>query len=141
MSNALILQPMAAMMLLTFAVWLRLYSARIPAMRGRRINPETVSSRVQKADVDLGRAETSASDNFMNLFELPVLFYALCLVLYMTGRIDFAYIGLAWGFVALRVVHSFIHLTYNKVMHRFMAYALGGVVLLVMVIRFAIGVF
>ncbi|HEX6929592.1 MAG TPA: MAPEG family protein, partial [Gammaproteobacteria bacterium] len=129
MNSLMILQPAAVMMLLTFAVWLRLYFTRIPAMRSRRVNPDAVSSRARKAGVDLGSAETAASDNFMNLFELPVIFYALCVALYVTGMIDFVHLGLAWLFVILRVLHTAIHLTYNKVMHRFVVYAIGGIVL------------
>ncbi|HEX7046321.1 MAG TPA: MAPEG family protein [Gammaproteobacteria bacterium] len=141
MNNMLILQPAAVMMLLTFAVWLRLYFTRIPTMRELRVHPQKLATRAQKSRVDLGDAEACASDNFVNLFELPVLFYALCIALYVTGMIDFVFLGLAWMFVILRVAHSVIHLTYNKVFHRFIVYAIGGAVLFVMVIRFAIGVF
>ncbi len=141
MSSLVILQPAAVMMLLTLAVWLRLYFTRIPAMRRLRVHPQKVASRAQKAGVDLGDAEARASDNFANLFELPVLFYALCISLYVTGMTDFVHLGLAWGFVILRSVHSAIHLTYNRVMHRFIAYALGGAFLFAMAIRFAFAVF
>ena len=139
--NSLILQPFAVMMLLTFVVWLRLYFTRIPAMRARRVHPQALATRMQKTGIDLGRAEAAASDNFTNLFELPVIFYALCIVLHVTGRVDIADIVLAWGFVALRVAHSVIHLSYNKVMHRFLVYAAGGFVLLAMTLRFAFNIF
>lgn len=141
MSSLAILQPAAAMMLLTFAVWLRLYFTRIPAMRRLRVHPQKVATRGLKAAVDLGDAEARASDNFTNLFELPVLFHVLCISLYATGMTDFVQLGLAWGFVLLRAAHSLIHLTYNRVIHRFVVYAAGGAVLLAMAIRFAIGVF
>lgn len=141
MSNEIILQPIAAMMLLTFAVWLRLYFTRIPAMRHLRVHPQKLASRVQKAGVDLGGAEANASDNFANLFELPVLFYVLCISLYVTGMIDFVHIVLAWCFVALRIAHSVIHVTYNKVMHRFLVYAAGGFVLFAMALRFSVQLF
>jgi hypothetical protein len=73
----------------------------------------------------------------MNLFELPVLFYALCLALYVTEQVDGVYLGLAWAFVVLRALHSAIQLFYNRVMHRFLAYFAGGLVLLVAILRFA----
>lgn len=132
-----ILQPFAALMLLTVAVWLRLYFVRVPAMRRQRVHPQKIPTRSQKAAVHLGDAEARASDHFMNLFELPVLFYALCLALYATGRVDAIHVGLAWAFVLLRAVHSAIHLFYNRVMHRFLAYAAGAIVLFVMILRFA----
>lgn len=140
MSSTAILQPVAAMMLLTLAVWLRLYFTRIPAMRARRIHPQKVASRAQKTSVDLGDAEARANDNFVNLFELPVLFYALCITLYVTGMTDFIYLGLAWGFMILRTVHSGIHLSYNRVVHRFLVYAMGGFFLFAMVVRFSLRV-
>lgn len=140
-SNLAIFQPFAILMLLTLAVWLRLYFTRIPAMRRLRVHPQALATRAQKSGVDLGSAELRASDNFTNLFELPVLFYALCIVLYVTNRIDFVYLGLAWGFVILRIAHSAIHLSYNKVMHRFVAYAAGGVLLFAMAVRFVISIF
>lgn len=140
-SDVAIFQPFAVLMLLTLAVWLRLYFTRIPAMRRQRVHPQALATRAQKSAVDLGSAESRASDNFTNLFELPVLFYALCIALYVTSRIDFVHLGLAWGFVLLRIAHSIIHLGYNKVMHRFIVYAAGGALLFAMAVRFAISVF
>lgn len=137
MQADLILQPVAVLMLLTFAVWLRLYFVRIPAMRRQRVHPQKVATRAQKSAVHLGDAEARASDHFMNLFELPVLFYALCFALYVTEQVDAIYLGLAWAFVILRVLHTAIHLSYNRVMHRFMVYFAGGLVLLVAILRFA----
>jgi hypothetical protein len=76
--------------------------------------------------------DTRASDNFRNLFELPVLFYVALLVLASTGHVSPATLLLAWLFVVLRVLHSAIHCTYNRVVHRFYAYLAGGVVLWVL---------
>ena len=137
MRSDLILQPVAVLMLLTFAVWLRLYFVRIPAMRRQRVHPQKVATRAQKSAVHLGNAEARASDHFMNLFELPVLFYALCFALYVTERVDAIYLGLAWAFVTLRVLHTAIHLSYNRVMHRFLVYFAGGLLLLAAILRFA----
>lgn len=140
-SNLAIFQPFAVLMLLTLVVWLRLYFTRVTAMRRQHVRPQSIATRAQKSAVDLGSAESRASDNFTNLFELPVLFYALCIALYVTNRIDFVHLGLAWGFVLLRIAHSAIHLVYNKVMHRFITYVAGGVLLFTMTVRFAISVF
>ena len=62
--------------------------------------------------------EGLSADNFRNLFEVPVLFFAICCVLAITDNVTPLQIGLAWLYVALRVVHSLIHLTYNRVTHR-----------------------
>lgn len=120
------LGPAFAMAGLTFAVWVRLYVVRIGEMKRRRIHPQALSSAAKVAE----RLEDSrASDNFRNLFELPVLFYLAIVVAILGGLATPVSLGLAWAFVGLRVVHSTIHCTYNKVMHRFVAYVAGGVVL------------
>lgn len=74
---------------------------------------------------------------FMNLLELPVLFYVLCLALFATGRVDGTYLAMAWSFAALRSVHTLVHLTYNNVLHRLAVFALGMIVLAAMWARFA----
>ena len=137
MRPELMLQPMLAVMLLTFAVWLGLYFTRIGEMKRQRVHPQKMSTRAARTQVDLGSAEARNSDNFMNLFELPVIFHALCITLYVTGAVDPANLVLAWLFAASRVAHSFIHVTYNRVLHRFAAYVFGGVVLLALTLRTA----
>lgn len=80
-----------------------------------------------------------ANRNFMNLLEAPVLFYTFCIVVYVTHQAGIWAVALAWLYVALRIVHTFIHLTYNKILHRFSSYALSNLVLLVMWLKFAAG--
>jgi hypothetical protein len=135
MTNQHILFPACAMALLTAIVWVRLYVTRIREIRTRRIRVNEFRTRATSAP--LLAEVSSASDNFMNLFELPVLFYVLLTMLYVTALADGFYLALAWGFVALRVVHSAIHVTYNKVTHRFFAYVAGSTVLWLMWLRFA----
>ena len=67
--------------------------------------------------------------NYMNLLELPVLFYVVCLLMFVTGSASGTALMLAWVYVALRVVHSAIHLTYNHVIHRLCAFATSNAVL------------
>lgn len=118
--------PMAAMVLLTLLVWLRLYQTRIGEMKRRRIHPQSVATSAQMA---AGVEDSRAADNFRNLFELPVLFYAGALLAIQSGAGGAWLLGLAWAFVALRYLHSFIHCSYNRVMDRFKAYLLGGLAL------------
>ena len=68
--------------------------------------------------------------NFMNLMEVPVLFYVVCIVFYVTQHVTGAAVTLAWVFVALRMGHTLVHLVYNNVMHRLAFFALGNFVLL-----------
>lgn len=65
-----------------------------------------------------------------NLFEMPMLFYVVLLMIYVTGSTSVALFSLAWAFVGLRAVHAFIHLGRNNVQHRFMVFALSVAVLL-----------
>jgi len=70
--------------------------------------------------------------NLMNLLELPVLFYVACLLLVVTGGTSATAVGLAWAYVALRIAHSAIHLTINRVPYRLATFALSNGVLLVL---------
>ena len=104
-----------ALVLLTFIVGARLLFTRVREMRRKRIHPQAAATSVQMA----ARLEdVQAADNFRNLFEVPVLFYALAAVALATRQTPDWLVAGAWTFVALRFVHSFIHCTYNKVMHR-----------------------
>lgn len=125
MQHAIFL-PALAMVVLTIAVWLRMYATRIGEMKRERIHPQAVATSAQMA---ARLSDTRAADNFRNLFELPVLFYLALVVAATTAQTGVAVLSLAWSFVALRALHSWIHCTYNRVMHRFKAYLAGGLAL------------
>ena len=126
MDTRSIWQPAVAMVALTFVVWLRMYVARVGQMKRERIHPQKVATSAQAAAL---LSDSRAADNFRNLFELPVLFYLALLVADRTGRVDGITLALAWAFVLARVLHSIVHVTYNRVMHRFATYVAGGAVL------------
>jgi hypothetical protein len=75
---------------------------------------------------------------FMNLLEVPVLFYVVALLLFVTRGVDALALGLAWGYVALRLLHGLIYVSYNAVMHRFLAFAISNVVVFVLWVRFGL---
>ncbi|MEO8926949.1 MAG: MAPEG family protein [Caulobacteraceae bacterium] len=126
MNQDLIFAPMGALALLTFAVLLL-----VPTLRFRA----AFAGQVTAEDFRLGESAavppyvSIPNRNYMNLLELPILFFPACLMFYVTHRVDGAALGLAWAFVGLRAVHSAIHLTYNNVFHRLTAFALGNVAL------------
>ena len=130
-----ILLPCIAMVALTAVVWMRMYVERIGEMRERRISAQSLSNSAAARE-KLQR--TQAADNFRNLFEMPVLFYVLCICLAITGLAGPLFLAGAWIYVALRAAHSFIHTTYNTVMHRFGVYALSSVLLFILWGGFAI---
>ena len=81
------------------------------------------------------------ADNYNHLHEQPTIFYALALAAQLAGATDAASVGLAWAYVALRVVHSFVQATRNVIMIRFAVFALGSLVLLALLVRTALVVF
>jgi hypothetical protein len=82
-----------------------------------------------------------ANRNYMNLLESPVLFYVACLTAFVTGTATAGVITIAWIYVVLRIVHSVIHVTYNRVAHRFKVFAASIAVLLVLWAYLAVLVF
>ena len=85
-------------------------------------------------------AVVAAERHFTNLFEVMVLFYVACVMALVLSQADQTFVVLAWLFVASRAVHSAVHLTYNNPFHRSAAYALGCVVLTVLVTRLALAI-
>ncbi|MGH8119688.1 MAG: MAPEG family protein, partial [Gammaproteobacteria bacterium] len=72
------------------------------------------------------------NNNYNNLLELPILFYALTALLLITVNVEPAQVILAWIFTGSRLVHTYIHTTYNNVRHRLRAFSLGAGALLAM---------
>lgn len=140
-----ILQPMMAMVGLTGAVWSLLYIRRIRFLKSHDIDPQQISIPSEKTqifnDYDGGAYAQLPANNLANLFEMPVLFYALCIAAYQLNMASGILFTLAWTYVGLRTVHSVIHCTYNKVMHRFTAYFLSCLVLWAMAVMIAMNVF
>jgi len=126
MDARLMFWPAATMVALTFVVWVRMYVVRIGEMRRERIDPQRVASSAQAAAL---LRDTRASDNFRNLFELPVLFYLAVGIMLRSGTATLTLLILAWSFVLLRIAHSAIHCSYNRVMHRFSVYFASALVL------------
>lgn len=126
----LIFLPLLAQVLLTAIVWFWMYKTRIAEMKRNRINPQALSN---NADATKHLKSVAApADNFKNLFEIPVLFYVAVTTLYVTQMVDTLFLTLAGVFVLFRYIHSFVHITYNKVMHRFTVYAISTLTIWIM---------
>ena len=126
----------AAMVLLVCIVSVRLLQSRMAEMRAKRIHPQAASN---SAQMGAKLENVQAADNYRNLFESPVLFYALVALALATGYApNWLVIG-AWFYVALRFAHSFIQCTYNKVMHRFPVFFASLSLLAGMWVAFAMG--
>lgn len=122
-----ILWPAFALVALTFAVAIRMFVTRVGEMRRLRIHPQKVAVSAQAAQHFV---DTRAADNFRNLFEMPVLFYVALLIAFATSSANGALLALAWLYVVCRVAHSVVHCDYNRVVHRFYAFASSCIVLL-----------
>ena len=140
MNSQVILQPMLAMMVLTAIVWFVLYARRLPAMRKVGVSSQEYTT-PDKGAALLPESVSYPAHNFRNLFELPVLFYALCLYLFVTGTAQDVDVVAAWAFVGFRALHSLIHSTVNVVIARFLAYLAATIALWFMLARAVLGAF
>lgn len=119
MDNKLILFPLLAMFLLTCLVAATMLTRRVAFYQSNRVHPQKTAT---SAQMTATITDSRAADNFRNLFETPVLFYVASLIIFSAGLICTAHLVLAWGYIAARYVHSYIHCTSNVVMRRFYAF-------------------
>ena len=126
MRNPAVLYPMFALAAWTLLVLLMIPVARARSARRREIVIDDFKYGESPA---VPPAVSIPNRNYMNLLELPMLFYVVCIVLYVTAGASTTTIALAWAFVVLRIAHSLIHLTYNHVIHRLTVFALSSTVL------------
>ncbi|MCP4271038.1 MAG: hypothetical protein GY781_03600 [Gammaproteobacteria bacterium] len=129
MNQSLILFPMIALVAWTFTVLLLIPIQRIKAAYKKQVGP---------GDFRYGESENVPSEivlfnrNYMNLLELPVLFYLACVTLYVTNLVDQVFLILSWAYVVLRFIHSLIHILYNNVIHRFIAFGISVFILIIL---------
>jgi len=128
------LKPVLAMFFLTFAVWLVMYVQRFRYMLANKIEPQRIATPEAVSTV-LPEWVNRPSDNLKNLFEMPVLFYAISGVSISMGANDGVLIALAWAYVIFRALHSLVHCTVNHVSLRFLAYVLSSITLFGMGVR------
>jgi hypothetical protein len=133
--NRDILLPMCAMVGVTFLVWLRLFYQRVTLMisSGKRLQ---ATAHDPVFDEVFAKA-LNVSECFINLFEVPVLFYAAVLAIFASGTADRAYVTMAWMFVGFRAFQALVHCTYNRILHRLTGFLLGALTVWAMWGRFA----
>jgi len=133
MPQHLIFLPMGALAFLTFVALILIPFRRFRAGFAGQVTADDFrygeSARVP--------GEVSIPNrNYMNLLEMPMLFYVICLMLYVSHRVQPGFMWLAWTYVGLRLLHSLIHLTYNNVRHRLVVFALSNFVVITMWVAF-----
>jgi hypothetical protein len=137
-----ILQPVVALAAWTMVMWFWLYGTRIPALSASKVDPDDlVRDPAKNLDAVLPAQVQWKAHNYNHLHEAPTVFYAVAIVLAIIGEGDGINAQLGWAYVALRVVHSIVQATINKVQLRFMIFALSSFVLMALVARTAMVMF
>ncbi len=127
------LTPVLAMIVWTLIVWIWMYATRIPAMQQAKIDPQNAIHPGSLAVLPTGARVVA--DNYNHLHEAPTIFYALALYTHLAGNEDGTNAMLAWAYVALRVVHSFVQIVIRNVPMRFAVFVLSTLTLMALAAR------
>ena len=142
MESKHILQPVVALMIWTMIMWCWMYATRIPAMQKAHIDGvHMVGSTGASLRAQLPDTVNWKADNYNHLHEQPTLFYAVALVLAYVGQGEGMNAFLAWIYFGLRVAHSLVQVTANRVIVRFVLFALSSVVLMALLYNATMVVF
>ncbi|MFN4241006.1 MAG: MAPEG family protein [Erythrobacter cryptus] len=137
-----ILKPVVALLAWTMVMWVWMYATRIPAMMKAGMDAKSlVGTTGASLRAQLPEKVSWKADNYNHLHEAPTLFYAVAIVLAVIGQGDGMNAIIAWAYVALRIAHSLVQATINKVALRFALFALSSLALMVLILRAAIPVF
>ena len=138
MGSSTIFLPMGALALLTFTMLIVLARRRFRAGHAGFV---TYKDFMYGDAANVPEDARLANRNYINLFEIPMLFYVICMMLYVTGRAGAVFLVLAWAYVVLRALHSYVHVTSNHIRTRFRLFAASNIVLMGMWAGFFIALF
>ena len=137
-----IMQPIAALAAWTMVMWVWMYVTRIPAMNAAKVDADALVRQGGQSLDQLLPAKTQwKAHNYNHLHEAPTVFYAVALALALIGQGDGLNATLAWAYVGLRIVHSLVQVTINKVMVRFLIFTLSSLVLMALTLHLVLAVF
>ena len=137
-----ILQPVVILLAWTMVMWLWMYVTRIPAMQRAKIDVANLKGGTGKdLDAVLPPDVQWKAHNYNHLLAEPMIFYAVCLVLAIIGHGEGMNLTVAWLYVALRIAHSLVQATVNRVAVRFLLFASSSLCLIVLIFHAAIPVF
>jgi len=128
------LTPVLALVAWTLVMWFWMYASRLPAMKEAGIDPQDAAYPGTWAH-RLRPGVRSVADNYNHLHEQPTIFYAVMFFAALTGGGDTTSLRLAWAYVLLRVVHSLVQATINRVVVRFSIFALATLALAMITAR------
>lgn len=126
MQQEWLLYPIFAMFLITAFTSIRMLKLRIKAVKAGEVK---VSYFRLNQGQELPKALRQTERHYENLFEFPVLYYVIIIMIYITEQANYGYLVLAWLFVFSRIAHAYIHLGHNNVIHRKNAFLASWVVL------------
>lgn len=131
------LTPVLALIIWSLIIWCVMYARRIPAMNKAGIAPDSAKSPDGSWKTKMPDTVQYAAHNYNHLMEQPTIFYALMFYLQISGMNDGLFAHLAWVYVILRILHSLVQITFNKVMIRFSLFTLSTLVLIFIALRAA----
>jgi len=134
MTATAFLAPVLALIIWTLLVWILMYARRIPAMQAAKIDPDTAKSPDGAWKGQLPLSVQASAHNYNHLLEQPTIFYALMFYVTLTAQMSGPIFYAAWGYVVLRVLHSFIQVSSGKVILRFAIFSLSTLALIAIVI-------
>lgn len=141
MSNAApLIAPVIALVLWTGVVWAWMYVTRIPAIVKARMVLDPMMPRGEQMAQLPARVRWKA-DNYNHLLEQPPIFYATVLALALLDDQSASSVYLAWGYVALRIVHSLWQTLSNHIPTRFALFFTSSLVLFALAVKAALLVF
>ena len=140
--HAQILKPVVALIAWTMVMWGWMLVVRMPALKAAGIRlGQLVGTKGSDADRALPAAAQWKAHNYNHLMEQPTLFYAVALTLALTGQGDGINTAIAWGYAGLRIVHSLVQATINRVDLRLALFMASSLCLVALVLHAAIAVF
>lgn len=129
-------QPVLALILWTLVVFLWLYARRIPVLI--KVNLDKYKTKVKFNTLVLNDKAVAVADNYNHLHESPTIFYALAIIIELSGKTDALFLNLAWIYVALRIIHSLWQINLGKVIVRFAIFTTSGIIMAIMAVRLAL---
>ena len=136
MSTQMILLPLFVEVILTFVVWGCMGYLRTRDFKAGAVRPENVALR----EPNWPPRTMQFANSFSNQFEMPILFYVLTILEYVTHLAGIVFVVLAWIFVIFRVLHAYVHVTSNIVRLRGALYGVAAFVLAIMWVIYVVEV-
>jgi hypothetical protein len=136
MSIQAVLLPLFVQVILTFVLLVWMAYLRTGAITGGEVKPSDIALR----EPGWPAHATKVANAFHNQLELPLLFYLLTILAWITRHADYLFVVMAWIFVGLRLAHAYVHTSANDVRQRGGIFIVGAIVLMLMWLIFMLRV-